>query len=500
MGRPLATVGLVAGPLLAAALLAVDLPPGMSEAARRTGAVTALMACWWITEAVPIAVTALLPIVLFPLLGVLSTRETAAPYADTTNLFFLGGLTIAAGVERWGLQRRLALHMMARLGSSPRRIVLGFTVATAAISMWTSNAATTMMMLPLAVAVLEHFEGQGLETHRHLGPALMLTVAYAASIGGIGTPVGTPPNLILIGALHRLFPDAPPLGFAGWTAMATPMVVVLVPLTWLYLTRVAFRVPATAPGGDLGVVRTQLQALGPMSRPERRMLAVFATTAGLWFLRGDVDIGIATLPGWSRLLPASAAADDTTVAIAMAILLFILPSGDGGSRLLGGDWVTRIPWGVLVLLGGGFALAAGVESSGLAAWLAEHLRSIGGMPPILLVLTVAALLTVLTEFTVNTAIAALMMPILAATALGLDVDPRLLMVPATISASLGFMMPGGTAPNAMVFASGRLTVPQMVRAGFGLDLLAILTVTVLFYLIGMPVLGITPGATPPWAR
>ncbi|MBP1689954.1 MAG: sdcS [Deltaproteobacteria bacterium] len=493
-------LGLTAGALVALVIIVLPLPDGMSEAGRRTAAVTALMAVWWISEAIPIAATALLPIFAFPLLGISSTRDACAPYADPTNLFFLGGLMIAAAVERWGLHRRLALHVMSRLGGSPRQLVLGFMTATAMISMWTSNAATTMMMLPIAIAVIEHFEARRLDTRDGFAPALMLSVAYAASIGGVGTLVGTPPNVIFAGAFARLFPEAPPIGFAAWMMIGAPIAIVMTPLAWLFLTRVAFRVPATADGSDDVVLQQALADLGPMSTPERRILVVFAATALLWVFRADLDVGFATLPGWTRLLPDPRAVDDTVIAVGMATLLFLLPSGEPGTPLLGDDWPQRVPWGVLVLLGSGFALAAAVESSGLAAWLAGRLGRLGHMPAPLLVLAITALLVLLTEFTVNSAITALMMPVLAATAVGLQIDPRLLMIPATLAASFGFMMPGGTAPNAMVFASGRLTVAQMARAGLGLDVLGIVVIAVVFYVIGIPVFGIATSGAPSWVH
>jgi len=282
--------------------------------------------------------------------------------------------------------------------------------------------------------------------------------------------------------------------------VGTPIAIVMTPLAWLFLTRVAFRVPARGAGGDETVLHRTLAELGPMSVPERRVLLVFVATALLWVFRADLDVGFLTIPGWTRLLPNPRAVDDTVIAVAMATLLFLLPAGNGTSRLLGDDWTKRVPWGVLVLLGSGFALAAAVESSGLAAWLAARLGRLGAMPPLLLVLAITTLLVVLTEFTVNSAITALMMPVLAATATGLHVDPRLLMIPATLGASLGFMMPGGTAPNAMVFASGRITVPQMVRAGIGIDLIGILVITIVFYAIGLPVFGIATNGAPAWVH
>jgi len=492
-------LGLAAGILAAGVMLWLPLPDGMSEAGRRTAAVTTLMAVWWVSEAIPIAATALLPIFAFPLLGISSVRDACAPYADPTNIFFLGGLMIAAAVERWGLHRRLALHVMRRLGGSPRRLVLGFMTATAAISMWTSNAATTMMMLPIALAVIEHFESRRFDTRPAFAPALMLAVAYAANIGGVGTLVGTPPNVIFAGSFARLFPEAPPIGFATWMMVGTPIAILMTPLAWLFLTRVAFRVPATVASGDAVLGRT-LADLGPITTPERRVMIAFVTTAFLWVFRADLDVGIVTIPGWTNVLPDPRAVDDTVIAVAMATLLFLLPSGEPGVALLGDDWPSRIPWGVLVLLGSGFALAAAVESTGLAAWLAARLGRLGSMPAPLLVLAITTLLVVLTEFTVNSAITALMMPVLAATAVGLEVDPRLLMMPATLAASFGFMMPGGTAPNAMVFASGRLTVAEMARTGFGIDLIGILVITVVFYVVGLSVFDIATTGAPSWAH
>jgi solute carrier family 13 (sodium-dependent dicarboxylate transporter), member 2/3/5 len=328
----------------------------------------------------------------------------------------------------------------------------------------------------------------------------MISVAYAASIGGVGTLVGTPPNVIYAGAVTRLFPDAPPVGFGVWMLVGTPIVAIMTPLAWLYLTRVAFRVPASDPGSDGTLLRDELAGLGPISTPERRVLIVFAATALLWVFRADLDLGIATLPGWTRVLPDPRAVDDTVIALAMAVVLFVLPSGEAGIPLLGDDWPKRVPWGVLVLLGSGFTLAAAVESTGLAAWLAARLGGLGRMPTPVLIVAITALLVVLTEFTVNSAITALMMPVLAATSVALAIDPRLLMIPATLAASFGFMMPGGTAPNAMVFASGHISVAQMVRAGIGIDLLGIVVIALVFYLIGIPVFGIATDTAPTWLR
>ncbi len=493
-------LGLALGPILAVGILTLPAPEGMTPSGYRTVAVVLWMAVWWTTEALPIAVTALLPVVLFPLLEILPTRATCAAYGDKTNFFFFGGLVIASAVERWNLHRRIALHVMTRVGGAPRQIILGFMVATAGISMWASNTATTMMMLPIAVAVLQHFERRGIETETSIAPALMIAIAYAASIGGVGTLVGTPPNVIFTGALETLYPTAPAVGFGSWMVIGLPIVAVMIPITWLYLTRTAFHVPHASGDEDATVLREALDALGAITPAERRVLAVFGTTAFLWIFRANLDLGFATIPGWSRLLPNPGVVDDTVVALAMATILFVLPSGQPGVSLLGNDWVQRVPWHVLILLGGGFALAAGVQASGLASWAAGYLERLGDLPLPLVILAVVVLTATLSEFALNSAVTALMMPILAASAVGLDLDPRLLMIPATLAASFTFMMPGGTAPNAMVFASGRLTVAQMVRAGLGLKLIGIVVVMIIFFLIAIPTVGIVPSGVPTWVE
>ena len=496
-GRP----GILAGVIVFAVVVLLPAPAAMERPAQLTAATTLLMAVWWLTEAVPVSATALVPLVVLPAAGVMSAADISAPYANKTNFLFLGGLIIATALERWNLHRRIALSIIARFGRSLPGLILGFMVSTAAISMWISNSATTMMMLPIAVAVCAHFRRDDPELGRELAPVLLLAVAYSASIGGLGTLVGTPPNAVFAGAFSQLFPSAPEIGFGQWMAVGIPLVALMVPLGWLYLCFVASSVSRRGISTDPELIGREVEALGPMRRSEKRVLAVFAATALLWMFRRPLELGGMAVPGWSALLPDPALVGDSTVAMAMALLLFLAPAGDGrGSRLL--DWksAVKLPWGVIVLLGGGFALAEAIRTSGLAAWMGSTMAWVGHAPPLVSILVVAALISFATEITTNTAITTIMMPILAASAVAGGCDPLLLMVPCTLAASLCFMMPGGTAPNAIVFSGGDLTVPYMARIGIGLNLIAILVVTAVTWFIAVAVFGISLQGVPAWAR
>jgi len=495
-------IGLVVGLVAFVLCLALPAPSGMGEKAWHMAAATALIAVWWVSEAVHPSVTALLPLVLFPLLHILTPQEVSAAYADQVIFLFMGGFLIALAMEKWQLHHRLALLVLSRVGTSPRSLTLGIMGITAAISMWVSNVATTMIMLPIATAILEHAASEGYDTRKGLGTALMLMVAYGASIGGVGTPVGTPPNVIFIGAFAQLFPAAPPIRFLQWMLFGVPTVVLMVLVTWSYLTFIAFPFPTAGWQTDRHFLRSRLQAVGPLSAAEKKVLALAVTTALLWIFRADLLLGGVIVPGWAHLLPPPVTVQDSTVAMGMALLLFLIPADRRtGTFLLDWDTAERLPWGVLILLGGGLALAAGVEKSGLAAWLGSRLTLVGHLSALSGVLVITLLMTVLTEFTSNTAITTLMMPVLAVTARAMELDPLLLMVPATFAASIcNFALPSATGPNAIVFASGYITVPQMVRAGVVLDLIGTLIVTVLVYLIGLPVFGVLLNGFPPWAR
>ncbi len=495
-----ARIGLAAGP---AAFLLIWLLP-FAEAipgpARITAATTVLMAVWWLTEAIPVPATALVPLVLLPATGVMSAAEISTPYANKTNMLFLGGLIIATAVQRWNLHRRIALHIIVRFGAHPASLVLGFMTGTALISMWISNSATTMMMLPIALAVCDHVSRESPEIGEHLAPTLLLAIAYAATIGGVATIVGTPPNAVFVGAFRQIFPDSPEIGFLQWMLVGVPLASLLIPIVWLYLTRLASPLWHLHGTGDTGIVRQQLEALEPITTPEKRVLSVFVLTAVAWMFRRPIDLGALRLPGWSELAPDPSSIGDSTVAMAMALLLFAMPAGDRDrSRLLNWESAVNLPWGVIVLLGGGFALAKAIQISGLAQWAGTTLGWVGAAGPLLSIAGIALIISFLTEVTTNTAITTIMMPILAAAAIAGGGDPLLLMVPCTLAASLCFMMPSGTAPNAIVFSGGHLTVARMARTGFGLNLIAVCLVALVTWTVAVPVLGISLSQTPSWA-
>ena len=466
-----AALGLVAGPALCVLLLVV--PTGsLAAPAKQVVAVVAWMAVWWVTEAAPLAVTSMLPLVLFPLLGVRGVQEVAPNFSNHMIFLFLGGFILALAVERSGLHRRVALAVLDRVGSSPRRLVWGFLTATALLSMWLSNTATTLMMLPIAAGVaarLEHDQAPG---------RLMLAVAYGASIGGIGTLVGTPPNLVLAGMAPRLVPGLEPITFGSWMLFGVPFVLLFAPAAGLLLGR---GLP-TGHRRDPGLA-AERASLGPMSPREMRVAVLFAVTAVAWVTRSNLDFGVFTIPGWSSYLAHSDLVSDAVPAIAAAALATLLPSGDGsGARLLGWDEVRHgVPWGVLLLFGGGFAVADGVQATGVDDWLAGCLHGLALLPVPLVVLSICLITTFATEFTSNTATATLLMPVMASLARVLGVHPYLLMVPATLSASCAFMLPVATPPNAIVIGSGRVTVQQLFREGIWLNLIgaAVITLAVL---------------------
>jgi sodium-dependent dicarboxylate transporter 2/3/5 len=493
-------LGLVLGGVVLAAPAPADLPP----AAQRLGAVTALMACWWIGEALPIAATSLLPLLLFPLLAIQPVAAVSAQYGDPVVFLFLGAFLIALSMERWGLHRRIALVLVEALGTSPQRLVLGFLVATAALSMWMNNTAATLMMLPVGVSVVEHLaagahvEGLSAEkarraAERSLGAALMLGIAYGASLGGMGTLVGTAPNLILVGAAHELLPGAPEIGFLPWMALGLPVTACLVALCYPILLRFAPETPLArfrfgAAGGD--TVAAERRRLGSMSQGERRVLVAFATAALLWIFRAPLELGGLRIPGWSELLPQPRFVGDATVALAVGLSLFLF-TGRGTAARPGGrapllDWKTvqeRVPWGVLLLMGGGFALAGAFEATGLARWLAGRLESLAAAPLPGVVGGVSLFTTLLSELASNTATATLLMPILAATASAIGAPPLVLMIPATLAASCGFALPIATPPNAIVYGTGWISLPRMAAAGLVLDLAGVVVITTLCLLL-----------------
>ncbi|MBI4481472.1 MAG: DASS family sodium-coupled anion symporter [Acidobacteria bacterium] len=492
-------VGFWLGLALFGALLWLPTPAGLKVEAHRAAAVVVLMTTWWMSEALPLAVTSMLPLFLFPCLRVLPVEKTSVQYADHYVFLMMGGFFIAQGMQKWNLHRRIALRIISLIGSEPRRLVLGFMVATAFLSLWISNTATAMLMLPITMAVLVQLEGEGY-SDRNFGAALVLGVAYAASIGGIGTLVGTFPNVIFAGMARSLFPEAPRIGFLQWMLLGVPVVLVFVPLTWAFLI-LAFPFRNAGTRGQRAVVERELQALGPMGKGERYVLAIFATTAVLWIFRSNIPLGTFTVPGWSNLLGIERFVHDSSVAIFMSTLMFIIPvDRQRGEFLLDWPFASRIPWGILILFGGGFAIAEAFQTSGLTDWVGAELRGLAEVPVIVMVLGICALVTLLSEVNSNTATAAAFLPLMASLAVAMRVHPFLLMLPTTLAASCGFMLPTATPPNAILFASERVKLSQMARAGLVVDLLGIVLITLLLYFVGLPVFGIQLGEVPAWAQ
>ena len=472
-------------------ILLMPSPAGLGLAGQRMLAVTALMAIWWIGEGTSLAVTALLPLVLFPLLGILPSKQVAPNYANHLIFLFLGGFMIALAMEKWNFHKRLALWIISAMGTEPKRIVLGFMTATAFLSMWISNTASTMMMLPVAMAVVrqialdaslngEKNDASQQAIEKGLGLVLMLALAYSASIGGVGTLIGTPPNIVFAGFYKKMFPDNPEISFFQWMILAVPIVMVFIPIVWMYLCRFVspFPLESISTGSD-EIIQKELDDLGSMNCAEKIVAGVFCLTALLWIFRKPILLGEFAIPGWSGLFAHPKFLHDSTVAMAMGMLLMVFPvNGAKGLELNGKrewfalDWKTvqaKVPWGILILFGGGFALASGFGATGLDKWIGAKLTGISGWPLWMMVLTICLVVTFLTELTSNTATTTMILPIIGLSAVAVNIHPLLFMVPATLAASFAFMLPVATPPNAIVFGSGWVSVPQMSRAGFVLN-------------------------------
>lgn len=490
-------IGIWLGPaLFFIILLFADLNPGQPNVTRMA-AVAVLMATWWITEAIPLAATALLPVVLFPLFGIESTGETAKIYANSIIFLYIGGFLIALAMERWNLHKRIALRIIRTIGGGPSRMVLSFMIATAALSMWISNTATTIMMLAIGLAIVKQQEETfGVEKTKNLSLALLLGIAFSASAGGIATLVGTPPNLSFVRIYELTFPDAPAISFGQWLLFGLPVSITMLAVIWVFLTQVFFRSPKTLKLTS-DIVHAEHAKLGPIKYEEIVVLIVFVLTAGLWVFRTDLEIGSLVIPGWGELLPFGEMIDDGAVAIFMALTLFLFPawnrptdaSEQGG--VLDASVFAKLPWNIVLLFGGGFALAKGFQVSGLAEFVGGGFDEFQQLPVILVIALVCLTLTFLTELTSNVATTEMVLPILAAVAVSMEVHPLLLMIPATISASCAFIMPVATPPNAIVFSSGRIRIAEMARAGLVINLIGVLVVTLLFYTIGRAVFQIS---------
>ncbi len=457
-------------------------PDGLSPAALRTLGITIIVAMWWVTEAIPLGATALLPAAAFPMLDVAPAKVVAPAYASPFVLLLLGGFMLALAVERSGAHRRLALYVLLLVGTSPSRLVLGFASAAALLSMWISNTASTLMMMPIALAIVERAQTKDRAAGERFGLAVLLGTAYGASIGGMGTPIGTPPNVIAIGALEHYFPDGPELSFFNWVTAALPIVVLLVPVMWWLLTRVVIKVDNTLSLGAESVLRADLAELGPVRNSEKRSLFVFGVAALLWVTQSDVSFGETTILGWASRLGLSGT-DEGTVAILAALLSFMIPGGDPeGTRLLPWSTAVKVPWDLVLLFGGGIALSKGFDATGLSTWLGAVLADFGDTPaPVFMGLTVLGT-TFATELMSNTALSNIAMPILGSAAQSMVIDPRVLLFPAALACSCAFMMPAATGPNAIVFGTGRVRIAEMVRVGFWVNLAAVLIVSLVSWL------------------
>ncbi|MGB5247506.1 MAG: DASS family sodium-coupled anion symporter [Woeseia sp.] len=462
-------IGLLLGPLLALLMLLSDAPTGLSQAAWHTAAMGILMATWWATEAVPIAVTALLPLVLFPLLGIADIQATSAPYANKVIYLFLGGFIVALAMQRWNLHRRIALTILQHAGGDGRSLVGGFMLASALLSMWVMNTSTTMMLLPIAVSIIavvhdtvDSLDNKGKENFQF---ALLLGVAYASTIGGMATLVGTAPNAMMAAFLLDNYDTS--IDFASWMMVGVPLAIVMLPLAWLTLTRWVFLVDFKTSGEGRAALKAMKDDMGAISIPEKRVAIVFVLLALTWIFRPL----LAQLPGLAAL-------DDSGIAMAGAVALFLIPSGAKSDPLLI-RWhdAEKLPWSILLLFGGGLSLAGAVSQTGLAAWLGDALNAFGTLPLVMLVIIVSSLIIFLTELTSNIATTATFLPVVGAIAIEAGIDPIVLTVPVTLAASCAFMLPVATPPNAIVFGSGMLTIPKMARAGFVLNLIGIVVVS-----------------------
>lgn len=504
--RLVQTLGLFCGPIVAFVLYLL-LPAeyigidgetvAFSHAGRATLAIMAWMATWWLTEAIHVSATALLPIAVFPLLGILTIGQATAPYGSDLIFLFFGGFVLALSMQRWGLDKRIALIVLRFVGTRPSNMIGGFMVVTAMLSMWVSNTATAAMMLPIALSVidlvLKKATGESLSEQgelpdegdkgRNFALSLMLGIAYAASIGGIATIIGSPPNGILVGFLAREYDVE--ISFVQWMGFGLPLTVIFLPLAWVMITWVLYPIAIKRIQGGSELIAREYRDLGPMKRGEWVTMIVFFITASLWITRpllGEIALGT----GENTWHP-FAGLSDAGIAVMAAVALFVLPI-DTSKGEFAMDWDTtkKLPWGILILFGGGLSLATAVQANGVAEFFGSLAVALGNVPPIVLVLTVTAGVIFLTELTSNTATTATLVPILAGLAPGLGVPIEMLIFPATIAASCAFMMPVATPPNAIVFGSGYITIPQMAKAGLWLNLIGVVLVTILLYFIILP--------------
>lgn len=461
---------LISGPLLFLAMQFFSPPAGMSESAYSLLSITLWMALWWVTESVPIAITALLPIILFPMTGAVDLQTTTASYGHKYIFLYMGGFMLAIAIEKWNLHKRIALNIIKIIGTNISKIILGFMVATAFLSMWISNTATAVMMLPIAMSIVAQLQDNpNTEKNENLifGKALMLSIAYSASIGGMATLIGTPPNLVFAGYVEETYGIE--ITFLQWLKFGVPIAIPLLVIAWLYLTKFAFKFKQKEfPGGKEEINRL-LVLIGPMKREEKLVSSIFILTAFCWITRSFI---------LQEFFPFI---DDTIIAMTAGVLLFVVPASDFKKRLITWEDAVKLPWGIILLFGGGMALAAGFQITGLASWLGAQMSVFQGLSVLVLVFVIITLVNFFTEFTSNLATTAMLLPILAPIAISLNINPYMLMVACTIAASCAFMMPVATPPNAVVFGSGYLRIPDMIKSGIWMNIISILFLTLMVY-------------------
>lgn len=478
--------------------LFIDLEPG-NPSVTYTFAIVVLMAIWWGSEAIPIAATALLPIVLFPLFGIMNGKDASDAYINHIIFLFIGGFLMAIAMEKHNLHKRIALRILKVTGSGFAKILLGFMFGTAFLSMWMSNTATAMMMVPVALSIISKTSDIFDENNaKKYSTGLLFGIAYSASIGGIATLVGTPPNLAFTKIFSIIFPQGPEITFSEWFIFAFPLTVVMFVLAWGLLF-VIYK-PKGGEKISIDVLKKQYDEMGEMTRDQKVISFLFLLLAFLWIFRSGLDIGFIKIPGWSSLFSHPEYLNDGTVAIIISFLLYIIPSDNEKykSLLCKGD-ILDLPWNIVLLFGGGFALAKGFEVSGLALWFGAKLSFIAVLHPILIILAISLLMSFLTELTSNTATTQMLLPILAGLAVKIQLNPLLFMLPATLSASLAFMLPVATPPNAIVFGTNKLKVADMMKTGIWLNFLGVALVTIAVYYFAVVVFGIDVSVMPDWA-
>lgn len=481
-----------------AVLLGIYLSPeveGLSNEAKNASAVALLMAIWWITEAIPISATAFVPMVLFPIMGIMPAGDTAINYGHDLVLMMISGFFLAKAIEVHNLHKRIALFIIKTLGTSRRKILLSMMLATAFISMWIANVTAALLMLPIGLAIIAKEESYADHTGK-FGIGLMLAIAYSASIGGTATLIGSPTNLIFSGVMAKMFPEAPLISFTEWFKLGFPLVIIFLPVVWYYLTRY-FKISGSIPG-NRDVISKEYVALGKMSTAEKRVSIVFLITSLGWIFRESIVMGQFTIPGWSNLLGLDGFVQDSTVGMFAAMLLFLIPANKE-KRLLDWKQASQIPWGVGVIVGGGYAVATAFKVTGLAEWMGLQLVFISAYPDLIVLFIIVGVILIFTEMNPNTATANIFLPILASMAVAGNINPLLLMVPATFASSFAFMMPAGTGPNTVIFGSNRITVPEMAKCGLGMKVISLIFLTLVLYFLIIPMMGMD-GTMPEWAK